>query len=486
MNNTNINMNNQTTSTYLAYRSPLIKKALEKAFVGECVALIGASGFGKSKIFRHLQNPVVLQYFFERVQTGKRTRTLFIFVDLQRMSSQVENQTDWNFYEVMIDSIISEIKNNEYFSDVVEEFVFLHERLMDTPNNLRGFRYLERIIKQISQIKGYGMIFIIDEFERVMNIESTTLLPNLRSIRDSFIYSLVFIIISRDHLSRFDQNPPEIIEGFNELFSNNYLGVGPYDPKSAQMMIEILLERINHTLSEVERISLTGDDCSLLFEVSGNHPGLMKALLLSNKSGLSTFDSPDALISYSLYQMSVVEECQKILDGISSEEQNALVDLTSGIVVDNINLLAILELKGIINRNNEPHKYQLFSPLMSEFMKRKKNTAEVPIKYNPQSKELWVHGKRATLSGLSFKLFDILATHPGRIHSKIDLIHYLYEDDERSINSGIPDNRIHNQIRHLREEIESDSANPKFIKTVHGRGYRLNPEYVEIVVKENT
>jgi len=78
------------------------------------------------------------------------------------------------------------------------------------------------------------------------------------------------------------------------------------------------------------------------------------------------------------------------------------------------------------------------------------------------------HGIHANLTPSEFDLLHILASNPGRVYSRADLLLKLqgtdYENVERTID-------VH--IRNLRSKIELDPANPTLIETVFGVGYRF-------------
>jgi DNA-binding response OmpR family regulator len=85
-------------------------------------------------------------------------------------------------------------------------------------------------------------------------------------------------------------------------------------------------------------------------------------------------------------------------------------------------------------------------------------------------------GRITTLAGKPIDLtpseFDLLATlmaAPGRVFSRLELLDRLqgtaYEGYERTID-------VH--VRNLRTKIEPDPANPRYIETVYGAGYRFS------------
>jgi DNA-binding response OmpR family regulator len=87
-------------------------------------------------------------------------------------------------------------------------------------------------------------------------------------------------------------------------------------------------------------------------------------------------------------------------------------------------------------------------------------------------------GRSALASGQPVDLtpseFDLLATlmgAPGRVFSRLELLDRMqgtaYEGYERTID-------VH--IRNLRTKIEPDPANPRYIETVYGSGYRFSSQ----------
>ena len=77
-------------------------------------------------------------------------------------------------------------------------------------------------------------------------------------------------------------------------------------------------------------------------------------------------------------------------------------------------------------------------------------------------------GQRVGLTTTEFDLLRHLAARPGRVYSRAQLLELVrdYDDaleqDERTIN-------VH--ISHIRDKIEPDPAQPRYIRTVRGVGY---------------
>ena len=83
-------------------------------------------------------------------------------------------------------------------------------------------------------------------------------------------------------------------------------------------------------------------------------------------------------------------------------------------------------------------------------------------------REVRVRGAQAELTPTEWGVLVALATVPGRVYSRFELINrvrgYEFEGYERTIDS---------HVKNLRRKIEDDPGNPRMIQTVLGGGYRL-------------
>ena len=79
-----------------------------------------------------------------------------------------------------------------------------------------------------------------------------------------------------------------------------------------------------------------------------------------------------------------------------------------------------------------------------------------------------VHGTPVDLTPTEWGILVALATVPGRVYSRFELINrvrgYDFEGYERTIDS---------HVKNLRRKIEEDPGNPVIVQTVLGGGYRL-------------
>ena len=79
-----------------------------------------------------------------------------------------------------------------------------------------------------------------------------------------------------------------------------------------------------------------------------------------------------------------------------------------------------------------------------------------------------VRGQPVRLTYVEFELLRTLAAHPGRVYSRRMLLESLWGASEYREPRTID---VH--VRHLREKLERDPAEPEYILTVRGVGYRF-------------
>lgn len=85
--------------------------------------------------------------------------------------------------------------------------------------------------------------------------------------------------------------------------------------------------------------------------------------------------------------------------------------------------------------------------------------------------EVTVKGQIINLAGKEYDLLRILANHPGQVLSREQLLNLVWGNDFYGDTRTVD---VH--IRWLREKIEDDPANPQYILTVRGIGYKFRKQ----------
>jgi DNA-binding response OmpR family regulator len=77
-------------------------------------------------------------------------------------------------------------------------------------------------------------------------------------------------------------------------------------------------------------------------------------------------------------------------------------------------------------------------------------------------------GRPIELTAVEYKLLQALMSVPGKAFSRDDLLDHIYERGE-----SVVDRVIDVHIGHLRQKLGDDPAEPRYIQTVRGFGYRF-------------
>ena len=91
------------------------------------------------------------------------------------------------------------------------------------------------------------------------------------------------------------------------------------------------------------------------------------------------------------------------------------------------------------------------------------------IELNDKSKEVTLDGEIVNLTPLEFDILKLLMTHKGEVLSPRDIYEKVWNETVLGAESTVA---VH--IRHLREKLEYDSANPRYLKAVWGHGYKMD------------
>jgi two-component system response regulator ResD len=92
------------------------------------------------------------------------------------------------------------------------------------------------------------------------------------------------------------------------------------------------------------------------------------------------------------------------------------------------------------------------------------------LEIDARARRVTVGGEERTLSVREFDLLEFLASHPGQVFSREQLMDRVWEPAFEGDPGTVT---VH--VRRLRTKIEPDSERPRFIQTVWGVGYRFQP-----------
>ena len=93
------------------------------------------------------------------------------------------------------------------------------------------------------------------------------------------------------------------------------------------------------------------------------------------------------------------------------------------------------------------------------------------IELDDRSKLVTLDGDAVSLTPTQYEILRLLITHPGRVFSPREIYESVWQDS--FIGS---ENTVAVHIRHLREKLEINPAEPRYLKVVWGQGYKIESD----------
>jgi DNA-binding response OmpR family regulator len=87
---------------------------------------------------------------------------------------------------------------------------------------------------------------------------------------------------------------------------------------------------------------------------------------------------------------------------------------------------------------------------------------------NTESKTVKVDGEAVRLTPVEYKILELLVRNRGRVFSAEDIYSNVWNEQ-----NAVGDNTIAVHVRHIREKIEINPKEPRYLKVVWGIGYKI-------------
>jgi len=95
------------------------------------------------------------------------------------------------------------------------------------------------------------------------------------------------------------------------------------------------------------------------------------------------------------------------------------------------------------------------------------NITTPDFELNSDSMTLSVRGQSTEVTATEFRLLHFLASHPGRVFTRDQVLDAVWRDL-----SFVTPRSVDVYIRRLREKIERDPEDPRYLRTIRGAGYK--------------
>ena len=152
-----------------------------------------------------------------------------------------------------------------------------------------------------------------------------------------------------------------------------------------------------------------------------------------------------------------------------SEEVDKIMGLNMG--ADDYITKPFTPMELLARVNSQLRRYRRFMELLG---KDKKETTGIyrigGLELNEDTVEVFVDGKPVKVTPMEFKILNLLMRNPGRVFSADEIYEKVW--NERAVNTDTV--MVH--IRNLREKIEVNPKEPKYLKVVWGVGYKIEKQ----------
>ena len=91
-----------------------------------------------------------------------------------------------------------------------------------------------------------------------------------------------------------------------------------------------------------------------------------------------------------------------------------------------------------------------------------------PIVLDEEKKSVTVDGDEVALTPIEFNILRLLMKNPGRIYSSAQIYELVWKEDSLGAETTVS---VH--IRHLRQKLEINPSEPRYLKVVWGLGYKM-------------
>jgi hypothetical protein len=430
-----------------------------------CVSVVGVSNLGKSALLRSLTDAMMQQRFWAH----EAADYLPIYIDFNRMLDMTEQA----FYELILRCAIDALsaRATPTAVEVAGRVRTAYAVLVQPSSTFQVPLSFAQAMAAIGDLLPEKVAFLFDELDGpVAGIDGRVFL-NLRALKDKHLQGLTYVTATNRRLEQLghDGNVAE----FAELFSRHVLYISPLnDDEMAEFVAGFAAD---------ENVTFSDDDLGFIRLWAGGHPGLLEGVchLLGALTGRPVRDpTQDWIIQRRAAELipqdtNVQTECRRIWEDLTPQEQDALMSLFRGPAEkDPPALDSVIAQRLVIVQGAER---RIFARAFADFVQRQ-HVARRPgvrggLRVDSESGEVWVAGVQVpTLTNLEYRLLLLLYGRLGKIVTKYDVVEAVWGEDYID---EVDDARIEKLVSRLRQKIEPDIANPRYVITVRGRGYKL-------------
>lgn len=200
----------------------------------------------------------------------------------------------------------------------------------------------------------------------------------------------------------------------------------------------------------------------------------------NGKEGLQIVESTDL-------HLAIVDIMMPVMDGITMLMQMRAKDIEIPVIMLSAKSEEVDKIMGL-NMGADDYVTKPFTPLellarvnsqirrytkylsMRDNEKKDKVYVIGGLELNEDMVEVSVDGNPVKMTPMEFKILQLLMKNPGRVFSADEIYERIW--NEKAVNTET----IMVHVRNIREKIEIDPKNPKYLKVVWGVGYKIEKQ----------
>lgn len=424
------------------YRGDVCTRVLDTVAKGESCTLIGVGSSGKSNVARHLIRADAREYCLKERAGGM----VGVLVDCLKYI----DYTTQSLHRLILQSLLEAAQAPDApqtLANTTPELEALWDRVADTESVDRVRYALEQAISLIFKRGVNQMFLVLDDFDNVLTHAPAQAMNSLRGLRDNHKNRLMYVAVTRREMDFI--RPEREYEDFAELVAATPIPAGMYSYNDAILTVN----RLAHRLGLDGR--MREPDKRRVLELSGSHPGLLKAIMMI----MNQDERLDLMASNVLSKLSghkdTEPECEKIWDSLDEDEQAALILVANrdNPPSDDLRRLTRKELV----RQRVTGEYTIFSPIFADFVLRQ---MPVPVglaqvELDPKTFTVRIDGRAIrNFDQIEYELFAAVYNQRGQAVTSRDLLGAILPyGSGRGRFSGPPEQRLERYMEEVMSKV---------------------------------
>ncbi len=443
-----------------------------------CISIVGVSNLGKSALLRSLTDAGIKERYLSR----EAADYVPVYIDFNQMLEMTEQA----FYELILRCTIDALRGGDDKTDgeVLRRVQAAYDALVQPSSSFAVPLSFAQAMAAVGDLLPQKVALLFDELDGPVGGIDGRVFLNLRALKDKHWRGLTYVTATNCCLEQLGRDAD--VAEFAELFARHVLYISPLDEAET---VEFAAR-----FAAQEGVTFSEEDLAFVRLWGGGHPGLSEAIchLLGGLTGHQVRDrTQDWIIHRRAAELvsqdfTIQTECRSIWGNLTSHEQDALISLLRAGEEKEPPGLDSVVMKHLVTESRasgaesrvsgigQGPERRIFARAFAEFL-QKQSVARRPgvsgIRVDSESGEVWVNGAQIpTLTNLEYRLLLLVYGRLGKIVSKYDVVEAVWGEDYID---EVDDARIEKLISRLRQKIEPDIANPRYLITVRGRGYKL-------------